>query len=141
MKDIRWKQRFENYTTVFNMLKTEIDNKEIDSFTDLEQAGLAKNFELCFELLWKTIKDYLQFEGVEINISSPKNVLKLAATSGLLQSMDVNGDILMLAHKARNELVHIYDQKIFQSTLADIKKTFLPEMLKVDNFFMVQAHD
>ncbi|MCL1884168.1 MAG: nucleotidyltransferase substrate binding protein [Defluviitaleaceae bacterium] len=141
MHDIRWKQRYANYTNILNILKSNFQNKKPEDFTELEQIGLAKSFELCFELLWKLIKDYLEHEDVEIGLISPKNILKAAASRGLLGQMDVDGDILLKTHKSRNELTHVYDHEKFSSALHDIKYIYLPEMIKIDSYFMVKMNE
>jgi len=135
MHDIRWKQRYSNYVNMLRVLSDSLQGKAPDEFTELEQVGLAKSFEMSFELLWKLLKDYLEHEDIEIGLVSPKNILKAAASKGLLQLMGVDGDILMKAHKSRNELVHIYDYEAFCMTLLDIKRVFLPEMIKVETYF------
>jgi len=141
MQDIRWKQRYSNYANILNLLSGSLRNKTPSDFTELEQVGLAKSFELCFELLWKLLKDYLEYENIEIGLISPKNILKAAAAKGLLPLIGADGDILMKAHKSRNELVHIYDHEKFYRTLVDVKETFLPEMVKVDIYFKALAGD
>jgi len=137
MQDVRWKQRYENYTNVLHLLNSSLRDRSPGDFSELEQIGLAKSFELSFELLWKLIKDYLEHEEIEIELISPKNILKAAAAKGLLQLIDADGDILIKAYKSRNELVHVYDYKEFSQILTDIKESFLPEMLKVDDYFKV----
>ena len=131
MQDIRWKQRHAKYCKMLNVLKESLRDKALDDFTELELIGLAKSFEL----LWKLLKDYLEHEEIEIGLSSPKNILKASAVSGLFQQIGVDGDVLMQAHQTRNELVHIYDYDIFLAALTDVKKLFLAEMVKVDDYF------
>lgn len=135
MPDIRWQQRHVNYSKMLDILKKELNKKEIENFSELEKIGLSKTFELCFELLWKLLKDYLEYEKIEIGLMSPKNILKEAAEKGLLQQIDVNGDILIKSHKTRNDLVHVYDKEKFFDALVDVKNLFLSEMIKVDDFF------
>jgi len=135
MNDIRWKQRHANYTNILKILSDSLTDKELKDFTELERIGLAKSFELSFELLWKLLKDFLEYEEIEIDIISPKNILKVAASSGILEKTGANGDILMQAHKSRNELVHMYDKDKFSTVLESIKKLYLPEMIKIDEFF------
>jgi nucleotidyltransferase substrate binding protein (TIGR01987 family) len=135
MHDIRWKQRYSNYASMLNLLNSSLQNKTLNDFTELEQIGLSKSFELCFELLWKLLKDYLEYEDIEIGLISPKNILKAAAAKGLLQQIGADGDILMKANRSRNELVHVYDLKKFCQVLKDVEETFLPEMVKVDSYF------
>ena len=45
MKDIRYKQRFQNYENAFNMLK---DSLQIDNPSIVEKAGIIQFFELTF---------------------------------------------------------------------------------------------
>ena len=135
MNDIKWKQRHANYTNILKILSDSLKDKDLKDFTELERIGLAKSFELSFELLWKLLNDFLEYEEIEIGIISPKNILKAAASSGILEKTGANGDILMQAHKSRNELVHIYDNDKFSATLESIKKSYLPEMIKIDEFF------
>jgi len=134
MEDIRWKQRYEHYSKMLQILTDNLGEKSAEEFSELEQIGLGKSFELCFELLWKMLKDYLEFEEIEIGLISPKNILKVAAEKGLLEQIGVNGDILMQAHKSRNELVHIYDFEKFSNALNAIQTIYLPELLKVAHY-------
>ena len=136
MADIRWKQRHANYSNILKVLNDSFAGREPSEFTELERIGLAKSFELSFELLWKLLKDFMEHEEIEIGLISPKNILKAAAVSGLLEKANANGDVLMQAHKSRNELVHIYDNDKFTAALVNIKNMYLPEMTKIDGFFM-----
>lgn len=96
---------------------------------------MATQFELAFELMWKTLKDYLEFNGVDIGIISPTNVLRSAASSGLLEEMDVEGEDLIEMLRARNQLTHVYDFETALDLLERIKATYVPELLKVESFF------
>jgi len=135
VNDTRWKQRFQNYSNIASLLEKELKNREIDSFTDLERGGIGQWYELSFELLWKLIKDYLEFSEVEIGLISPKNILKTAAEVGLLEEMDVDGDILIKMHLTRNELTHVYDEEKFSDILKLIQSTYIHEIATVRNYF------
>ena len=69
--DIRWKQRFENFTKALEQLEAACD---LDSYSDLERAGLVQMFEFSFELVWKTFKDLLFSEGY--NEKTPRSVIR-----------------------------------------------------------------
>ena len=143
MMDVRWQQRFDNYRRLLKILKTNFHGKKAEDFSELEQMGLGKSFELTFEILWKLLKDYLEYEEVEIGLISPKNILRVSAENGLLDLMKTDGSLLIEAHKSRNELTHIYDFEKFQAALIKIQNRYLPELLKVESFFgeKVQSHE
>lgn len=66
-KDIRWKQRFQNFEKAFFKLKEAIEKEEL---SELERNGLIQRFEFTLELAWKTLKDFLDHEG--FIVKSPK---------------------------------------------------------------------
>ena len=137
-QDIRWKQRFDNFTKAYNLLRCALQEKEIDDFDDLQKEGLIHRFEYTFELLWKTINDFLKYENVDIEIISPKNVIKTAASSNLLEHMNVDGEILLDMHEKRNLMSHTYDINKFTNTLKKLKYDYLPEMDKLYDYFFVK---
>jgi nucleotidyltransferase substrate binding protein (TIGR01987 family) len=131
----RYQQRFQNFSSVINLLASNLKDKQLTDYNDLEQEGLIVRFDLAFELMWKLLKDYLESEDVEIGLISPKNVLRVAASSGLLPEIGADGEILLAAHNARNVLTHVYDFENFQWLLAEIQAKYVPEMMKVERYF------
>jgi len=135
MVEERYQQRYKNYSKIIKQLNTHLSTHQIEEFSDLEQTGLATQFQLSFELMWKLLKDYLEYQEVEIGVISPKNVLRAAATSGLLEQTQANGEVLMAAHTARNQLAYIYNYENAQEILLQVQQIYLPEMMKVEKFF------
>ena len=84
--DIRWKQRFSNLKKAFDCLSQAlaIDNPDI-----VQRAGIIQFFEMSFELSWKTIKDYLEYNGFEEQ-NSPRTVLKTAFQANICDVATVN---------------------------------------------------
>ena len=60
-------------------------------------------FELCAEMAWKTMRDYLKAKGQEYN--TPLDVVREAFKAGLI---DYDNDWIKLI-KDRNIVVHTYD--------------------------------
>ena len=101
MKEIRWKQRFQNYSRAFQQLEKACQIKQP---SDTERAGLIQFFEIAFELAWKTLKDYLESQGFQVN--SPRETIKQAFQSEVIQE----GHIWMEALEDRNLTTHTYDE-------------------------------
>jgi len=134
-KDIRWKQRFQNYRRAFNLLRTALTEKEIDEYSALEQEGIVQRFEYTFELGWKTFKDYLEFSGVELTEATARSVIKECAAVGTFGEAGIDGNIFLDMILARNALSHIYDFGRFTNIMAKIKSDYLPELEKEYTFF------
>src|SRR5205814_3134952 len=98
-KEIRWKQRFDNFQEAFNNLK---DAVEMKNYTKLERAGLIQFFEFNYELAWNTLKDYLESNGIIAR--TPKEVFKQAFRIGYID----NGHTWMNMLDERNNLSHRY---------------------------------
>lgn len=60
-KDIRWRQRFTNLQKALVHLEAACNKKVLN---DLEVSGLLQIFNFTFELSWKTLKDYLESQGI-----------------------------------------------------------------------------
>jgi len=122
LKDIRWKQRFRNFEKSYNLLNQYI-NQPIK--TELERAGIIQFFEICFELSWKLMKDYL--EAQEFSVKSPRETIKQAYQIGLID----DGHVWIDALSDRNLTVHTYDEKIANKMFNDIAKVYFTELKKL----------
>lgn len=102
-KDIRWKQRFQNYTKALSYLEQglQIPNPDI-----VQKAGIIQFFEMSFELAWKLVKDYLENQGF-IDVKSPRSALKKAFEINMLE----NGHDWMNLLQDRNLTAHTYDEE------------------------------
>jgi len=119
-KDVRWRQRFDNFERSFNLLY-KYANGKIE--TDLERAGLIQFFEMTFELSWKVLKDYLEAEGYLAK--SPRESIKLAFQIELIE----DGHLWLEALSKRNLTTHTYDEDLAKKFVVEIKEDFAP-MLK-----------
>jgi nucleotidyltransferase substrate binding protein (TIGR01987 family) len=100
-KDIRWKQRFQNFERAFIFLSKSC---QLETYDELQGAGLVQSFEFTFELAWKTLKDYLQDQGLEVQF--PREVIKQAFATQLIE----DGSLWIEMLDKRNELTHTYNQ-------------------------------
>jgi nucleotidyltransferase substrate binding protein (TIGR01987 family) len=109
MKAIRWRQRFENLRRAYSLFD---EGVKAESLNRLEKEGVIQRFEYTFELSWKTMKDYLESQGV--TASYPREVLKEAFAHALV----ADGDVWMEMLERRNMLAHTYDEKTFETAFA-----------------------
>ena len=116
LKDIRWKQRFQNFLKAFTLMKEAID--AFDTLSDLEKEGLVQRFEYTFELAWKTLKDFLEAKGVEL--SFPRDVIK----EGFSTQIIANGEVWIEMLDNRNLTAHTYEEKIFKEVLQNIRTKY-----------------
>ena len=124
LKEIRWKQRFENFDKSYKLLK-KYSNQEIT--TELERAGIIQFFEMTFELAWKVLKDYLESEGYMVK--SPRETVKQAFQIGLID----NGHIWIDALSNRNLTTHTYDEELATKMTSEVLNAYLPELDKLYN--------
>ncbi len=87
----------------------------LDSYSDLETAGLTQTFEFTFELAWKTLKDLLTFVGVDAN--SPRDVIHEAVAASLL----ADGATWFDALDRRNVRSHSYDEVCAEQAIVVIR--------------------
>ena len=124
LKEVRWKQRFENFNKSYKLLK-KYSNEPIK--TELERAGIIQFFEMTFELAWKVLKDYLESEGYIVK--SPRETVKQAFQIGLIE----NGHIWIDALANRNLTTHTYDEELAQKMIKEILDDYLPELENMYN--------
>lgn len=120
-KDIRWKQRFQNFDRAFVLLRSAFEEKKMEEFSQLEQEGVIQRFEYTYELAWKTMKDYLQDNGIVLPEITARNVIKEAYSSKIIDDGQVWID--MMLH--RNLLAHTYDFAKFQEVLNAVSERYL----------------
>jgi|SRR6056297_2549873 len=119
-KKIRWKERFVNFQRAFLLLSESVERFE--TLDDLSKEGLVQRFEYTFELAWKTLKDYLEAEGVMTKF--PRETIKEAFRGNLIN----NGEAWMEMLEKRNLLAHTYDERNFKEALQRINGKYYPEI-------------
>ncbi len=127
-KDIRWKQRFQNFEMAFLKLK---EAMEIDRLNELERNGLIQRFEFTIDLAWKVMKDYLVEKGFSFK-TSPKDTIREAQRAGLITF----GQLLIDGLDIRNELSHDYSGSKFEESEEILRKEIYPAIQKLYAFFL-----
>lgn len=132
--DVRWKQRFQNFDRMVVLLREALEGGA-ESLSPLEQEGTVQRFEVCFELAWKTLKDWLEAEGVDLDTATPRSILKAAYATGILQ----DGEVWMRMLQHRNLLSHTYDRAVFEDSIRKIVQEFLPAVETLHSWFLDRA--
>ena len=132
--DIRWKQRFQNFDRAFVLLRDALENGP-GALNQLEKEGVIQRFEYCFELAWKTIKDYLEEGGFLFVMVTPRQVLKDAYAAKILENGQVWID--MLDH--RNLLSHTYSPVVFEQAVEAIHRRYLAGIEHLHDFMHREA--
>ena len=74
---------------------------------EIYRMGIIGQFNLTFELAWKSLKEVLELYGVaEAATGSPREIFKAAYKLGWLSDEKIWLDML----KKRNIAIHVYDE-------------------------------
>lgn len=120
--DIRWKQRFQNFSKSLNYLELAL---QIPNPDFLQKAGIIQFFEMNFELAWNLVKDYLEEQGF-VDVKSPRGAIKKAFEVGILE----NGHDWLDLLQYRNLTAHTYDEQ---------KATELEQLIENKYFPLLKA--
>jgi nucleotidyltransferase substrate binding protein (TIGR01987 family) len=130
MTDIRWKQRFSNFTQALQTLHKAVALSKQRDLSELEQQGLIQEFEFTHELAWNVLKDYLEEQGF-VGIIGSKNATREAFKNGLLGE----GEAWMDMIKARNLTSHTYNTSLAANIVKDILTRFYPAFTDMEERF------
>lgn len=117
--DIRWEQRFDNFSKAVKLLK-EIEILQLEDLSLLEKEGIIQRFEFTLALAWKTLKDKMEFDGMVLDIISPKMVIKEAFKAKYIDNVETWLDMI----DDRNLLSHTYDYELLEEVIPTIKNSY-----------------
>ncbi len=121
-EDIRWQQRFNNYSKALAQLREAVVLAQQRPLTKLEGQGLIQGFEFTHELAWKTLKDFLENRGV-LDLYGSKDVIRHAFSVGLIE----NGQVWMDMIQSRNLTSHTYNEATAAQIAIAILGDYFPQ--------------
>ena len=127
-EDIRWKQRFENFTNALKQLKNAKELRLERKFSELELQGVVQAFEVSQELSWKVMKDFLEEQG-KTDLFGSKNAVRESFKGGLI----TNGEIWLQMIESRNLTSRIYDETQILDILEVILNSYLTNFIEFEN--------
>lgn len=119
--DIRWRQRFENYSKAVRQLTRFIDKGDLNEF---EEQGLIQSFEYTYELAWNTLKDLFEEQG-ETNILGSRDAFRLAFKRGLVE----DGETWMDMIEGRTLTSHTYNEDTARAVVEKIRRAYFGEFV------------
>lgn len=117
--DIRWKQRFDNLQRAYRRLVSMLELLQQDQDSEVVRMAVIKAYEFTFELSWKTLKDFLAYNGIDARL--PREVIKQAFATGLL----VDGELWIAMLEERNLMAHTYDDARAKAVVTQIQNRYL----------------
>jgi nucleotidyltransferase substrate binding protein (TIGR01987 family) len=127
-EDIRWKQRFLNYTKALLQLNDAVELDKQRTLSSLEKQGLIQSFEYCHELAWNMIKDFFEYQG-KTAIMGSRDATREAFNKGLI----TDGEAWMQMITSRNQTSHTYDETIAEEVVQKIITTYQPLFVELQN--------
>lgn len=119
----RFEERKEDFEKATNRLKEALREEK----TDLAVDGVLHRYEFTFELAWKTMKDYLEYQGITSKIGSPREIIKEAFAAGIIENGETWIDMML----SRNTLSHLYDEETSREIYDKIKEKYIYEFVKL----------
>lgn len=112
----------EELQLAFNKLQQayfQLRDGSINAKSQLEKDGVVQRFEFTFELMWKTIKIFLEHQG--FICKTPRECMKSAFRLGLIK--DEKTFLNML--EDRNKMSHLYDKAWADEILGRVSKEYI----------------
>lgn len=128
MSDIRWELRFENFKLANKNLHETVDCIKNEGLNKVYTMAIIQAFEMSFELAWKTMKDFLEYNGT--STENPRSAIK----ESFAQNIITDGQIWIEMMEARNKTSHTYKQEFAKQTAESILHIFIPQLDKLEKF-------
>ena len=118
----RLSERIENFNRAFEIYKEAAADFKQEKI--LTHMALVQSFEVCFELAWKCLKDYMAENGIVVNY--PKEVIKEAFNKETIK----NGQLWIDMLKVRNSTSYEYNMDKVNKYLSDMRTIFYDELTR-----------
>ena len=116
----RLEEQIENFNRAFEIYSDAV--KDFSWNRVLSHMALIQSFEVCFELAWKVLKDYIETKG--INVDYPKDVIKESFNKNTIKNGQEWFDML----ETRNSTSHEYNMEKVHSMLEKISTEYYDEL-------------
>ncbi len=115
-------ERIENFNRAFNIYEKAVKANISAPDNELFQMSVVQSFEICFELSWKVLKDFLAQNG--INVYLPRDVIKTAFVNEVIK----NGQVWIDMMNARNATSQEYNSDKINQIIKNISTIYYEEL-------------
>lgn len=127
----RLQEHIENFSKVFDIYEKAVLAYRKDTSEILMHLALVQSFEICFELSWEIIKDYLKVKGLEAY--TPKDIIKEAFAANIIP----DGQLWIDMINDKNASSHEYNLEKVSFILERISSNYYEELTR----FKTQAEN
>ena len=124
----RIEQRYEDYCKALSRLKEALNEEMSEIVID----GTIQRYEFTFELAWKLMKDYLEYNGLMENIASPRGVIQQAYQAEIIK----DGEMWIQMMLDRNAMSHLYDEEKSRGIYDNIKEKYVQQFENLQEFLL-----
>ena len=133
-KDIRWVQRFRNFSKALAQLERFFQKGK--DLNDMEEQGMIKAFEYTYELAWNTMKDFYESQG-ETELQGSRDTFQLAFKRGLV----ADGSLWMQMLKDRNRTSHTYNEVTANEIAENILTSYFHLFVSLKNELLKRVNN
>jgi nucleotidyltransferase substrate binding protein (TIGR01987 family) len=123
---LRWKERFQNFEKTFLYFEKAVEQ---ETYNELEVGGLIQAFEFSFEMGWKTVKDFLNEQGIKAEF--PRDTIK----TGYKNKIILDGHLWIKMLNNRNDFSHDYNREFVSNIAEQIRNVYYPAIDQVYQYF------
>lgn len=116
----RWEQKLNSYQKALSRLAEVVNVAKNRQLNDFEADGLIQRFEFTFELAWKLMKGYAEYQGTDKEIMGSRDAIRWAYESKLISDSNVWMEMV----KRRNDTSHTYDEDTAAEVVLRIKDSY-----------------
>lgn len=129
-------KKLDNFWNCLNILK-KADFNLADS-DEIYRTGIIGQFNLTFELAWKTLQEVMKVHGVDgADTGSPREILQLGYKIGFVS----DSSVWLLMLKKRNTSVHIYNEDEIDEMIVLIRDSFIPAFIALEQTLITKLQE
>ena len=116
----RWEQKLSSYRKALSRLAEVVNVAKNRQLNEFEADGMIQRFEFTFELAWKLMKSYAEYQGTDKEIMGSRDAIRWAYENKLV----ANSNVWMEMVKRRNDTSHTYDENTAAEVVLRIKDSY-----------------